>query len=138
MRTVGGRVVRALLGCASALRCVQRFHRVGLDLRDRRRTAAFVRDITAAKDAEEHQNPLIAELDHRVKNALARVAAIARRTGETSDTIEELVTTLDGRIRSMANARALLSRSHSVSLVLSATGVRCHMELTFAWVSSAS
>jgi NO-binding membrane sensor protein with MHYT domain/two-component sensor histidine kinase len=87
------------------------FTGVGLDLRDRRRTAAFVRDITAAKEAEEHQNLLIAELNHRVKNALARVAAVARRTGDTNGTIDDFVAALDGRIRSMANAHELLSQS---------------------------
>jgi hypothetical protein len=46
---------------------------VGLDRRDRRRTATFARDIAAARKAEEQQNLLIAELDHRVKNVLARV-----------------------------------------------------------------
>jgi NO-binding membrane sensor protein with MHYT domain/two-component sensor histidine kinase len=83
---------------------------VALDRRDRRRTAAFVRDIAAAKKAEEQQNLLIAELDHRVKNVLARVAVVAQRSREGSCSMDQFLEVLDGRIQSMANAHALLSR----------------------------
>jgi len=83
---------------------------VGLDRRDRRRTAAFVGEIAAARKAEEQQNLLIAELDHRVKNILARVALIAQRSRESSSSMDQFLGVLDGRIQSMANAHALLSR----------------------------
>ena len=83
---------------------------VGLDRRDRRRTAAFVRDIAAAKKAEEQQNLLIAELDHRVKNLLARVVVVAQRSREGSCSIDQFLDVLDGRLQSMANTHALLSR----------------------------
>src|SRR5262249_57189354 len=39
-------------------------------------------DITERKRAEEHQAILMAELDHRVKNVLARIAAVAMSTGQ--------------------------------------------------------
>ena len=83
---------------------------VGLDRRDRRRTAAFVRDIAAARKAEEQQNLLVAELDHRVKNVLARVAVVAQRTRESSRSMDQFLDLFDGRIQSMANTHALLSR----------------------------
>jgi NO-binding membrane sensor protein with MHYT domain/two-component sensor histidine kinase len=83
---------------------------VALDRRDRRRTDAFARDIAAAKKAEEQQSLLIAELDHRVKNVLARVAVVAQRTRESSRSMDEFLDVLDGRIQSMANTHALLSR----------------------------
>ena len=83
---------------------------VGLDRRDRRRSAAFVRDIAAARKAEEQQNLLVAELDHRVKNVLARVVVVAQRTRESSRSIDQFIDMFDGRIQSMANAHALLSR----------------------------
>jgi len=83
---------------------------VGLDRRDRRRTAAFVRDIAAARKAEEQQNLLVAELDHRVKNVLARVVVIAQRSRESSSSMDQFLGVLDGRIQSMANTHALLSR----------------------------
>ena len=83
---------------------------VGLDQRDRRRTAAYARDIAAARRAEEQQNLLIAELDHRVKNVLARVVVVAQRSRESSGSIDQFLDVLDGRIQSMANTHALLSR----------------------------
>jgi PAS domain S-box-containing protein len=67
-------------------------------------------DVTARKRAEEHQRMLIAELDHRVKNVLATVSAVASRTKETGTSPEEFVATLAGRIRSMAETHELLSR----------------------------
>ena len=54
---------------------------------------------------------LITELDHRVKNVLARVAAIVMQTHQNCRTVDEFVTALHGRIQSMAAAHALLSQS---------------------------
>jgi PAS domain S-box-containing protein len=69
-------------------------------------------DITERKRAEEQQRFLVRELDHRVKNVLASTGAVAQRTGEGSGSIDEFLQRFDGRIQSMANAHALLSRSH--------------------------
>jgi PAS domain S-box-containing protein len=82
------------------------------------RLKGLTRDITRRKQAEERQNLLIAELDHRVKNVLARVAAVIRHTRRRCGTMEEFVKSLDGRIQSMAAAHALLSQSrwHGVGL----------------------
>ncbi len=75
-------------------------------------------DITERKQAEEHQGMLVAELDHRVKNVLARVAVVAMFTREGSSSMDEFVQALDRRIQSMADAHALLSQSrwHGVGL----------------------
>jgi len=70
-----------------------------------------VRDITERKRAEEHQELLIAELDHRVKNILAQVAVVATSTRQASRSIDDFVQSLDGRIQSMAAAHTLLSKS---------------------------
>jgi PAS domain S-box-containing protein len=69
-------------------------------------------DITGRKRADEHQRLLIAELDHRVKNVLARVAVVAMYTREGSSTMEEFIQALDRRIQSMAVAHELLSQGH--------------------------
>jgi two-component sensor histidine kinase len=63
------------------------------------------------RQAEARQNLLIAELDHRVKNVLARVAAVATHTRQRTKTPDELVEALHGRIQSMAAAHTLLSQS---------------------------
>ena len=68
-------------------------------------------DITERKRAEERQELLIAELDHRVKNVLARIAVVAMYTREGSKSMDEFVRALDGRIQSMAAAHSLLSQS---------------------------
>jgi PAS domain S-box-containing protein len=76
------------------------------------RVKGLTRDITERKRAEERQRLLIRELDHRVKNALASVATVAQRTREGSGSMEQFLQVFDGRIQSMANAHALLSRNH--------------------------
>ena len=67
-------------------------------------------EITQRKRAEEQQSVLVAELDHRVKNVLASVAVVARRTGERSDSMGDFIEALDHRLQSMAEAHSLLSR----------------------------
>ena len=45
-------------------------------------------DVTERKRAEDHQRMLIAELDHRVKNVLATVSAVAACTLDASRTMD--------------------------------------------------
>ena len=75
-------------------------------------------DFTAHKQAEDHKSLLLAELDHRVKNTLASVSAMAEQTRVSSSSIDEFLDMLRGRIRSLANTHALLShtRWHGVEL----------------------
>ena len=68
-------------------------------------------DITERKQSEERQGLLIAELDHRVKNLLAKVAVISTYTRQGSSSVDQFVEVLDKRIQSMANAHSLLSQS---------------------------
>ena len=70
----------------------------------------LTRDVTELKRAEERQNFLIAELDHRVKNTLACVSVIAKRSRDGCPSMDEFIEVLDGRIQSMANVHELLSR----------------------------
>jgi PAS domain S-box-containing protein len=84
----------------------------------RRMFTGVVRDITERrqieterKQVERHQALLIAELDHRVKNILAQVAVVAASTRQGSDSIDEFLRSLNGRIQSMAAAHTLLSKS---------------------------
>jgi two-component sensor histidine kinase len=79
-----------------------------------------VRDITERKRAEEHQELLVAELDHRVKNILAQVAVVAASTRHGSHSMGDFLRSLDGRIQSMAAAHTLLSKSGWQSVGLEA------------------
>ena len=82
------------------------------------RLKGVMRDITERKRAEQRQDMLAAELDHRVKNVLSRVAVAAMYTRQGSRSMDEFVRALDGRIQSMAAAHSLLSESrwHGVGL----------------------
>src|SRR3954468_7402535 len=67
-------------------------------------------DITAMTRAEERQRLLLAELQHRVRNTLGVVRSIARRTADTSSTVEEFASHLDGRLNALARTQALVTR----------------------------
>jgi PAS domain S-box-containing protein len=75
------------------------------------RVVGVVIDITERKQAEEHQNILNAELDHRVKNVLATVGAIVFQTQKANTTIADFVTAVEHRIESLASTHELLSRT---------------------------
>jgi two-component sensor histidine kinase len=76
----------------------------------RLRVKGLPRDITRRKGSEKRQDLVNSELDHRVKNVLARVIAVVRHTRRSSGTIDEFVNALDGRIQSIATAHAVLSQ----------------------------
>jgi PAS domain S-box-containing protein len=80
--------------------------------------STIARDITERKRAEEREKMLMAELDHRVKNVLARVDMVAMSSRNGSSTIDDFIRSLKGRIQSMAAAHALLSQKgwHGVGL----------------------
>jgi PAS domain S-box-containing protein len=82
--------------------------------------AKIVRDITERKQAEQHRELLVAELDHRVKNILAQVAVVAVSTRQGSHSIDGFLRSLDGRIQSMAATHTLLSKSGWQSVGLDA------------------
>jgi PAS domain S-box-containing protein len=86
----------------------------------RRMFTGVVRDITERKQVEQHQELLVAELDHRVKNILAQVAVVAMSTRQGSRSIDEFLRSLNGRIQSMAAAHTLLSKSGWQSVRLDA------------------
>jgi PAS domain S-box-containing protein len=66
-------------------------------------------DVTERKQTEERQRALAAELDHRVKNALATISSVVSHTRHESGSFAGFVAALDGRIRSMATTHELLS-----------------------------
>jgi PAS domain S-box-containing protein len=80
--------------------------------------STIARDITRRKRAESREKMLMAELDHRVKNALASVAMIATSSRHDGSSIDEFARSLDGRIHSMAAVHMLLNQRgrHGVAL----------------------
>ena len=75
-----------------------------------RMTGVYI-DVTERRKTEDDKSLLIAELDHRVKNVLACVAAVAKSSQECSRSPTEFVEVLNGRINALASTHALLSRS---------------------------
>ncbi len=66
-------------------------------------------DITDRKEAEERQNLLAREVDHRARNALAVIQSIIRLTRAKS--VQDYVAAIEGRIKALARAHTLLSDS---------------------------
>ncbi len=66
-------------------------------------------DVTDRKEAEERQNLLAREVDHRARNALAVIQSIIRLTRAKS--VEDYVAAIEGRIKALARAHTLLSDS---------------------------
>jgi two-component sensor histidine kinase/DNA-binding response OmpR family regulator len=73
------------------------------------RISGVTMDITERKDAEERQSLLAREVDHRAKNAMAIVQSIVRLT--KANGIEDYAAVIEGRIKALSRAHAILSDS---------------------------
>ena len=81
------------------------FLKVGLDATERRR-------------AQEHEQTLLGELQHRVRNTLAVIRSIVRRTAQTAESVEQFEQNLDGRLSSFARTQAYVTRDPQGSIDL--------------------
>ncbi len=75
------------------------------------RVKGLTLDATARKRSEDAQGVLIAALDHRVEDLLARITTVARDARQGAYSLDEYVNAIDQRIQSMADAHALLSQN---------------------------
>jgi len=69
------------------------------------------RDITERRQAEKLQRLLVEELNHRVKNTLATVQAIASQAVRHSSGPGQFLSAFDGRIQALAQAHTLLTQN---------------------------
>lgn len=69
----------------------------------------IVQDVTHERREEDQRLHLMAELDHRVKNVLAAVQALAQQTAKRTTSLDSFLTTFGGRLKSMASANELLT-----------------------------
>src|SRR6516225_9039313 len=74
------------------------------------RIGGIGQDITVLKSALDRQRTLLAELQHRVRNTLAVIRSIVRRTAETSETVEDFANHLDGRIGAFSRVQVAVTR----------------------------
>jgi PAS domain S-box-containing protein len=73
------------------------------------RVSGVTVDITERKRAEERQNLLIREVDHRAKNALALAQSIVRLT--RGESVKAYMQAVEGRIGALARVHTILSLS---------------------------
>lgn len=69
-------------------------------------------DVTEQKAAEAHLEMLVGELNHRVKNSLAIVQAIAAQTFRHRESLDEARLDFTARIKSLANAHDVLTEAN--------------------------
>jgi PAS domain S-box-containing protein len=73
--------------------------------------SSIARDITERRQADQLRQLLLNELNHRVKNTLANVQAIAHHTLRRTRDPDKFATSFSGRIQSLASVHALLTKS---------------------------
>lgn len=67
-------------------------------------------DIHELRGLQERQQVLMAELQHRTRNLLGLIQAIARRTLRNSETLEEFGTEFESRLRALSRVQGLLAQ----------------------------
>ncbi len=120
-RLLGGEPVTAEYRIVRADGTVRWIRDVGFAIRDDAgrivRVAGIAHDFTeqreieqALRDSEQRQRTLLQELQHRVRNNLATIRSVARRTAEASETAEEFAAHLDGRLGALGRAQGAATR----------------------------
>ncbi|MBA2772096.1 MAG: PAS domain S-box protein [Sphingomonas sp.] len=84
----------------------------------------FLRDISERKAQSERQQRILQESEHRVKNMLTVVAAIAQQTARVSPDMDSFSKSFAGRLESLARAHELLVGQVWRDIALSALAER--------------
>jgi PAS domain S-box-containing protein len=69
-------------------------------------------DIHQLRGLQDRQQMLLAELQHRSRNLLAIVQAMARQTVRTSGSLEEFESEFEGRLRTLSRVQSLLAQTN--------------------------
>lgn len=75
-------------------------------------------DVDDLRQLQRQQQILLGELQHRVRNSLAVIRSIARRTAETSDSVEQLSMHLEGRLDAFARIQSAFTSNPTGGLDL--------------------
>ena len=73
------------------------------------RVCGVIEDVSRSRREEDQRMQLMAELDHRVKNVLAAVQALAQQTAKRTTSLDAFLQTFGGRLKAMASANELLT-----------------------------
>jgi PAS domain S-box-containing protein len=68
-------------------------------------------DVEKQKSAEARQKLLAGELEHRIKNTMAMIAAIANQTFRTANSMEQAHATFDARLFALSQAHSVLTET---------------------------
>jgi two-component system CheB/CheR fusion protein len=119
------KVMRTLAGVERTIDDRATHHRYILRILPYRSTDNFIAgvvvtfvDVTPLTRAQERQRVLLGELQHRVRNTLSVVRSIARRTAETSESVEDYAMHLDGRLSAFARTQSLVTRDPGAGIDL--------------------
>jgi two-component system CheB/CheR fusion protein len=63
------------------------------------------------KDRDQHQQVLVKELNHRAKNALTAIQAIAYATRKKSASLDDFIRAFDGRLNAMARSYDIITKN---------------------------
>ena len=74
------------------------------------RVGGIVEDVTETRRLTEHQDVLLAELQHRVRNIMGMIRSMGTRTAPGATVVEEYRSLLEGRLLALARVQALLTR----------------------------
>jgi PAS domain S-box-containing protein len=77
-----------------------------------------IRDVTDQKLAEEHQQLLLREMNHRVKNTLAIIVSIANQTAASADSVKDFMASFRSRVQAFSGAHDLMLQNVRTSAPL--------------------
>lgn len=80
----------------------------------------FMRDISEHREVVERQQRLLQESDHRVKNMLTVVGAIAHQTARASRDMDAFIESFSGRLEALAKSHSLLAGRERSDVALTA------------------
>ena len=73
---------------------------------------------SALRESEARLRTLLAELQHRVRNTLAVVKSITKRTADSSTSVEEMAAHLNGRLDAFARVQSAVTRNPDAGIDL--------------------
>jgi PAS domain S-box-containing protein len=77
-------------------------------------------DVEELRRLQRHQQTLLAELQHRVRNTLGIIRSITRRTALTSANVDEMAMHLEGRLGAFSRVQTVLTRNPDAGVDLAA------------------
>jgi two-component system CheB/CheR fusion protein len=77
-------------------------------------------EVEELRQLQRHQQVLLAELQHRVRNTLGVIRSIARRTAATSESVDDMSMHLEGRIGAFSRVQAVVTRNPEAGIDLAA------------------